>query len=320
MNKSVQLFLIKSFVFSLLSWGTIEIFFQFNPFKKYDFSTAYNAAIIDKFARLQSIKSPKVVLIAGSNFAYGINSQILEQALQKPVYNMAMHYDFGTQFMFKQLSPELHKGDTVIMGFEYIVESKGNKKEQLLMASYFSKANEWIDYDDIFEYIGENARRKINAFKINLDRLFTKKIIEGQVSDTTSIFIRNGFNQYGDLVSHYNNPPIRPLPLALLSENTSLQAPIADMNAFYKTMRAKGVSVVFVYPTYSNSSFKHHHKIINKLEKEYQTYAQFPILGKPSDGVFDDSLYHDMAYHLTQKGGDLRTQKLIQLLKGYCKK
>ena len=53
---------------------------------------------------------------------------------------------------------------------------------------------------------------------------------------------------------------------------------------------------------------------ISKYQKEYDKYAKFPILGTPTDFVFADSLYHDMAYHLTQKGGEIRTQKIIQLL------
>ena len=64
MNKSVQLFLIKSFVFSALSWGTVEILFRFNLFKTYDFSTAYNAAIIDKFARLHKRVMSKYLMDA----------------------------------------------------------------------------------------------------------------------------------------------------------------------------------------------------------------------------------------------------------------
>lgn len=311
---NIKQFLFKAILLSFLTWGTIEAVFYFDPYKKQDLETSYNAVIIDKYKRLQETPSPKVVLIAGSNFAYGINSKLIADSLQKPVVNIAIHYDYGTKFMLNQISPELRKGDTVIMGFEYIIESKGNKSEQLLMARYFPKAKEWMEFDDIFEEIGENSQLRIKTFKTVLERLLKNKEITYQVSDTTSVFFRGGTNEYGDLISHFNNPPMKVIPRAILSDKVSLKDAIADMNAFYKAMESRGVKVYFVYPTYSKTNYDLDKPIIDKYQQEYQKYAKFPILGKPTDFVFADSLYHDMAYHLTQKGGDIRTQKIIQLV------
>lgn len=312
---NIKQFLFKSLLLAILTWGTVEVVYYFDPYKQHNLETSYNAVIIDKYKRLQETPSPKIVLIAGSNFAYGINSKLLADSLQKPVVNMAIHYDYGTKFMLNQISSELRKGDIVIMGFEYIIESKGNKSEQLLMARYFPKAKEWMHFDDMFEEIREKSQLRINTLKTFLERVLKNKEINYQVSDTTSVFFRGATNEYGDLISHYNNPPMIPIPRAILSDKESLKDAILDMNAFYHTMKARGVKVCFVYPTYSKANFDLDKPIIYKYQQEYQKYAQFPILGKPIDFVFADSLYHDMAYHLTQKGGDIRTQKIIQLVR-----
>jgi hypothetical protein len=311
----IKQFFLKALLLSILTWGTVEAIFYFDPYKKHDLETSYNAVIIDKYKRLQETPSPKIVLIAGSNFAYGINSKLIADSLQKPVVNMAIHYAYGTKFMLNQISPELHRGDTVIMGFEYIIESKGNKSEQLLMARYFPKAKEWMEFDDFFEEIRENVQLRINTFRTILERLYKNKEINYQVSDTTSVFFRGATNEYGDLISYYNNPPMKAIPRAILSDKVSLKDVINDMNIFYQTMQKRGVKVCFVYPTYSKKNYALDKKIIAKFQQEYQNYAEFHILGKPTDFVFTDSLYHDMAYHLTQKGGEIRTQKIIQLLR-----
>ncbi len=311
---NIKQFLLKALLLSILTWGTIEAVFIFDPYKKHDLATSYYAIIIDKFQRLQSLKSPKVILIAGSNFAYGINSKMLEDSLKKPVVNMAIHYDYGAKYMLKQISSELHKGDTVIMGFEYIIESEGNKSEQLLMARYFPKAKEWIEFDDFFEDVRENSQLRINTFKTVLERLIKSEQVTYDIADTTHIFFRGATNQYGDLISHYNNSRLKEIPRAILSDKVSLKDAIANMNDFYTAMKAKGVNVYFVYPTYSKVNYDLDKKIIDKYVKEYNDYAVFPILGTPEDFVFADTLYHDMAYHLTQKGGDIRTQKIIQLI------
>jgi hypothetical protein len=310
----IKQFFFKALLLSILTWGTVEAIFYFDPYKKHDLETSYNAVIIDKYKRLQETPSPKIVLIAGSNFAYGINSKLIADSLQKPVVNMAIHYAYGTKFMLNQISPELHKGDTVIMGFEYIIESKGNKSEQLLMARCFPKAKEWMEFDDFFEEIRENGQLKINTFRTILERVYKNKEINYQISDTTSVFFRGATNEYGDLISHYNNPSKKPIPRAILSDKVSLKGAINDMNAFYEAMKSKEVKVYFIYPTYSEENYILDKKIIYKYQQEYEKYAHFPILGKPTDFVFADSLYQDMAYHLTQKGGEIRTQKIIQLL------
>jgi hypothetical protein len=308
-------FSMKAILLFCLTWGTIEGFYWFDPYAKQNLSHSYNAAIIDKYKRLKSLPSPKIVLIAGSNFAYGINSQMIEQVYKKPVMNMALHYDYGTNFMLNQISPEMHAGDTVIMGFEYIISSKGNLSEKILMTRVFPKAQDWFTYKDIFEYIGKNAQVRISNFKLILQKLQKKSEIPFTVEDTTSVFFRKAFNKYGDLISHYNNPPLKTIPRSIINDKVSFKEPIADMNLFYKKMKAIGVKVYYTYPVYAESSYKYDQKIIEKLDKELQNQALFPILGKPSDFVFPDSLCQDMVFHLTKKGGEIRTQKIIDLLK-----
>ncbi|WP_435355410.1 hypothetical protein [Emticicia sp. SJ17W-69] len=342
MNIKIKRFLFKISLLFLLTWGIIEVLYDFNPYQKYDLENSYTAAIIDKYARLQSLKSPKIVMIAGSNFAYGINSKMIEDSLQHPVVNMSMHYDYGTDFMLQQIAPELHKGDTVIMGFEYIISSEGNFKEKILMANFFPKAKEWFSYriDDeklkenslfletfpqaisvvsavntLIKYIGENAQVRVSSFRLTLERLFKHKSNEASIDDIDNIFFRKAINQYGDLISHFNNPIINPIPRAIINDKVSFKKPIADMNDFYEKMQKMGVKVCYVYPSYAASSYQFDKEIINKLQGELENKAHFPILGKPEDFVYPDSLCQDMTYHLNVKGRDVRTQNLIRFLK-----
>jgi hypothetical protein len=66
----IEQILFKILFLTCLTWGTVETVFYFDPYKKHDLETSYNAVIIDKYKRLQDTPSPKIVLIAGSNFAY----------------------------------------------------------------------------------------------------------------------------------------------------------------------------------------------------------------------------------------------------------
>jgi len=311
----IKLLLVKIAVFFLLSWGIIEAIYYFAPDQKKELNETYTAAIIDKYHRLEHLPSPKIVLIAGSNFAYGIHSEMLEKAFHRPVVNMALHYNYGTDFMLKQIRPHLHQGDIVLMGFEYIISSEGSLKEKIIMERVFPRAKNWFTYHDIFEYLGENSQVKLDYFK----NLLRKKI-EGEnrlapmIEDSSSIFFRNGLNRYGDLVSHYNNPPSKVIPRAEINEHASLKNAIADMNTFTDEMQKIGVKVYYTFPSYAVSSYRFDQKILAKMEKELNQEAHFKVLGKVEDFVFPDSLCQDMVFHLTKKGGEIRTQKIIDLL------
>lgn len=315
MHQKIKLFIIKLIFLGLITLGTIEILYQFNPYADRNLEISYTASIIEKYKRLESLPSPKIVLIAGSNFAYGINSEMIEKSFQKPVVNMAMHYDYGTEFMLRQIQNELHEGDTVIMGFEYIIDTEGDIGEKIQMAKVFPKAGEWFDYKDILQYISENARVRISSLRLTLERLASNEEVEPTVDDTTSIFFRRAINQYGDLVSHLNNPSLKTIPPAIINDHVSMHLAIADMNAFYRKMKKRGVKVYYSYPSYAQSSYQHDKAIIKKLDSEFMKEAEFPVLGKLEDFVFADSLCQDMVYHLNAKGRDIRTQKLIDLLK-----
>lgn len=315
MYKKVKLFIFKIFLLGLFTLGTVEILYQFNPYAQKNLDISYTASIIEKYKRLESLPSPKIVLIAGSNFAYGINSQMIEQSLHKPVVNMAMHYDYGTDFMLRQIQDQLHPGDTVIMGFEYIVESKGNIGEKILMANVFPKAKEWFEYENAIQYLRENTVARIASLRLTLERLISSEDIIPTVDDTTSIFFRKAINEYGDLISHLNNPPVKVIPPAIIDERISMRLAIADMNAFYLKMKQRGVKVYYSYPSYALSSYERDKPIMNKLQNEFKNEARFPILGQLQDFVFADSLCQDMVYHLNGRGRDIRTQKLIDLLK-----
>ena len=57
----------------------------------------YQASLIDKVQRLESIHEPKIVLIGDSNLAFGIDSEKIEEAFDMPVVNMGLHGGLGNE-------------------------------------------------------------------------------------------------------------------------------------------------------------------------------------------------------------------------------
>jgi len=80
---------------------------------------SYNLAIIDKQRILANTKSPKIVLAGGSNLAFGIDSESIQQRFNRPVVNMGLHADLGLGRILDNISPFLNSGDILLIAPEY---------------------------------------------------------------------------------------------------------------------------------------------------------------------------------------------------------
>jgi hypothetical protein len=79
----------------------------------------YNLAILDKHRLLAAAESPKLVLVGGSNVAFGVDSAAIRERLYIPVVNMGVTINFGLGRILDDVSPFLNPGDTLLVIPEY---------------------------------------------------------------------------------------------------------------------------------------------------------------------------------------------------------
>lgn len=75
----------------------------------------YEASLIDKVERLQSINEPKIILIGNSNVCFGIDSEKIEEAFGMPVVDMGLHGGLGNAFLENMVKLGVSEGDIVIV-------------------------------------------------------------------------------------------------------------------------------------------------------------------------------------------------------------
>ena len=88
------------------------IFFMSVPAQ---YADNYNASLIDKVDRLESIDEPKIILVGNSNLAYGINSELIEESMGMPVANLGLHGGLGNKFLERIALLGINEGDLVII-------------------------------------------------------------------------------------------------------------------------------------------------------------------------------------------------------------
>ena len=79
----------------------------------------YLAAVLEKDRIIRNAESPKIILVGGSNLAFGIDSKMMQDALRMPVVNMGLYAKLGLKYMLAQVRPYIRKGDIVVVVPEY---------------------------------------------------------------------------------------------------------------------------------------------------------------------------------------------------------
>lgn len=283
---------------------------------KHDIEQNYFAAIIDKHKYAQSIKKPKIILAGGSGLAFGIASDSIEKRLNHPVVNLGIYSGFGLDFILKEALSEVKKGDLVIFSIEYYL--KNNEEE-------YSKQMAAFAYPPAYEYVGytgwlDSFEKKV-AFYSRYTRnivFYPNRIRFPKIDDTISDYFRKGFSQKGDLLSHLNNSPVRPLRDLADLKKLNYSSEIQAINQFIKDVRAKEGEVYWYYPCYSQTGYEMNEESLKFYEKQIQKNINCLKINTLKDGIFPDDCFYDTHFHLFSNCRIVRTQKLIDTLKNHA--
>ena len=152
----------------------------------------YQAALIDKNGRLCSIDEAKIVLVGNSNWAFGVDSEMLQEAMHMPVVNMGMHGGIGNPFNEQAAVQNIHEGDIVIISYSNFDDGDIIKNPELA----------WItieNHPDLWKYI----RKKDWPAMIKAYPTYLKDCLDlwsqgiGNMDSQTE-YSRLQFNEYGD--------------------------------------------------------------------------------------------------------------------------
>jgi hypothetical protein len=301
-------FIYSIFVFSVLI-AALYFLISFLSEPKSGITNDCMAAIIDKHNHAQSIAAPKIIFSGGSNLAFGINSEKIENEMSIPVVNFGLHGGLGLQFMLNELKNVAKEGDIVFLSIEYYLSSEGEYALKKSTSNLFAEAKNYYAFD---------LKNEINS-DIDRTRRNIKSYLKGEISAINiqaenQVYSRKSFNKYGDIVAHLDLPPAISLNGRSLFSYQYWYG-IQDINEFAAFAKSKHISVFFLYTNFPKTEYDKNKIVIDKYATDLSTNLQVEILNKPEDFVFPDSLFYDTIYHLNRKGREDRTQRLIEILK-----
>ncbi|MBY0568579.1 MAG: hypothetical protein K2P70_14780 [Hyphomonadaceae bacterium] len=285
----------------------------------------YARATVIKHERLASIEGPKIVLVGGSNLAFGIDTRLIESATQCPVVNMGMNGFFGVRFMLEEVRPELTAGDTVVIALEYDSFFKsvdGTASNLLLVVKERPEAFDALTWRQRLELAGAMpyvAQQKILRL-LRAAAYGLRDAVLGPDDDdsapvesdlTSEVETAEGFNAEGDLVSHLGMD----WPLEI-SQGTPADSPVDPgviplLRQFQDDMAARGVRVMVSYTPLEAYFYARYQSGIDGIERRMRE-AGLNVISPARDYVYDESFFFDTVFHVNADGRAMRSERLAQ--------
>ncbi|WP_193335460.1 hypothetical protein [Devosia beringensis] len=282
-----------------------------------DYALASNV----KHDRLAALPGHRVVLVGGSNLAFGIDSKAIEATVGCPVVNMGMNGYFGVRFMLNEVKPELRAGDVVVLAFEwdnYFKTVDGASTDLLVVSKSNPRAFAAMTWKQRWDVatagVSYAARQK--ALRLIGDGLSqVDAIIRGDINeeDARSLIYTietfSGFTPEGDLVSHLGVDWPYDFEQGIVGH--SVDPDVIPMIAeFVQAMEARDVRVVMSYTPLMRVFYDQHVPELQAVHQQLSAALQGRLPRPPQDYVFDTDQFFDTVYHLNNEGRQVRSAQL----------
>ena len=288
----------------------------------------YIAAVLEKDRLIRNTPSPKVILVGGSNLAFGVDSRMLRDSLGLSVVNMGLYAKLGIKYMLAQVEPYIARNDVVVIVPEYdqFFGDYANGDNTLNTALLYTPNDRIPDFirsysivDVIWKPRVENARRSfLHALAAAVGR--EKQFFP---PDTNPVYNRHSFNEYGDVVSHQNRKGKDPdsIFVSHLPPMKEFNRHTLDyLNSIENKAQKVGAHAYFMYPSYIDSSYTINAGEIDSLGKKLRRGMRMPIIGSPRDFAYPKTSFFDTRYHLNWNARPRRTRDMIELLRATGKR
>jgi len=289
---------------SILFTGTMFLSIKPDP------NSFFQGSVL-KLNLLKTTPSPKIVLVGGSNIAFGIDSSLIHEAFGIPVINDGLYAGLSL-LPFEELKQFIGPGDIIIASIEYINFTfiTGNPQE----------IADWIEYaPERLNYLSNPLAQIPSTFNITLQRKFTRQLnyylYNKSLEEIRGIYQGNNFNQYGDFTGHLapgaEPPDLKDSPYPV---NPSME--ITDYLIHFREFAfSKGAIVYFEAQANRQTNCEATpEKRLVKFYRDLENETGIPVLTNMDELCLPDKYFFDTEYHLNAEGREIRTKRLIENL------
>ena len=302
-----SLFILSLFILYAATWYIVT------P-ERGELGNDYMAAMIDKHERADQIGSPKIVIAGGSNIAFNIDSERVQDELNMPVVNLGLNVGLGLNFILEELKDISSENDVVFLFMTYFEDLDGLYALRKHTIEHYSQARKYHQFNFNEELLIHKRDTRNHLWnKLVSLILDSERQTQHEVLGDESVYTRSHFNVFGDFEGHHELEPRADLGQRFEFEYYFWEG-IEPLNSFAQWAKKNNVTVYYIYPAYPKSEFRKNKNVIKKFDNDLQQYLKMKILGNPETFLMDEKYFYDSVYHLNKDGREIRTDLFLELL------
>lgn len=259
--------------------------------------------VVRQIERLDTLSSPKILIIGGSGCALGICSPMIKEHYGMEVSNTGTHAGLGLRMQIKLFEDYIHQGDIVIVIPEYEQFTEiyfGNESALRILASTYPNGFRKFSVLQQLSLFGYVPQAYQDAMKVN----------DMDFSDRKPPYMKESLNEFGDVEGYeFRAHESRTWKNNEMKKNVKF-LPICCLKELQNKCIANNAKLFIFPPAFRDGAYDHNEEIISKIWKKLKQ-NDLPVVGNPIDYRMTTSLFYDTNYHLTYEGTMYRTGKLI---------
>ena len=281
------------------------------------YEDTYQSVIQRKYDYLNKLKEPKVILIGGSNLAFGIDQDLMSEIIGRPVVNMGLHAGFGQDFNTTLALQSINEDDIVVLVYEYgWFNSNGFDKfgASLVMSGIDNRI-------DIYKTISPKNYPDIidEFFDYSLNKTFRKT---DDQQKKTGLYSSESFDSKGNMIFPRGN--------YVMSENAKFTVKLNSQMISQESQQyliqlkdkveSKGAKIYFSVPSFYKEMLIDEDNTVYNYKDMVEEKTKIKVISNIEDYLFEETYMYDTVYHLNTKGAEIRSKRLARDIEEIIKK
>ena len=284
-------------------------------------------AYTKKSKLLADINGSRLVIVAGSNALFGIDSKLLEKKYKIPTINFGVNAGLFLPYILYKAKSVLRSGDIVLLPLEYSMYLyNGEPNEQMIGYTY--------SFDPDF-FWSLSLKEQFNMiWKTSFSRVLEGYIKTGTKPISEGLYGAHHIDNHGDqthsskkYMGGFEKDIIKNIKPTLYGKDEPKRALAWKyLKEFNNWAKSHNICTIYIPPVFMDQRVYHTDK------KEIAFYKTLPkrakeiglnFIGNPYDFMYKRDMFFNTDYHLNAEAREVHTQNLIELLgddiKKYCK-
>ena len=272
----------------------------------------YLMAYTLKLNRLRTTESPRLILVGGSNVAFGVDSKMLADSLKMNPVNFGLHAGLSLRYIMRDVIRYSRPNDLIILmpEYEFFYNKGGGECPTLSMLLYYNHMHGWMEMS-FYEWANT-----LHGF-LWIPGNYLRGFIRRNMSIHTYTYSCFGFNHYGDESTHRSYLSEK-CPINEGNDVSNEIVPVNDKEEawfieLYNKLIERKAKVYIFPPAMVEAGLADGNRMgkIKGCEAFFKRH-RLSYASSIEQSIFPDSAYFDTPYHLNYAGVQMNTQRLIR--------